>query len=1181
MIFPKLSYQIRAYAIAILSVLIAIILTVIYNNYSGQNFSIVAFFYLAVYVSTRYGGRYPGLTTTVLSILSIGNIFLLSFSEGIPSIQDTVRLCSYAMVMLLINWLTADADYRRKLEKRNHIHIRQSEALLSQALQAANMGVWDYDLSSQELIWSPEHEKLFGLAPGEFDGHYETFESFIHPDDRHKIRESIQQAIAQRGELICLFRIIGEDGTIHWIESRGQVFSNEKNEPQNIRGTVINLDQRILQEESLKSLNQDMELTIQERTTALQESEARYRAIVEDQTELIVRFLPDTTIVFVNEAYCRYFDISPEEVLGKSYAPIIFPDDLDYVNKQVELISVDNPIVDITNRVIVNGELRWTQWNNRLLCDENGNVSELQSVGRDITSWKKVEEALQINEERLKLALEGSGDGLWDWNVVTGEVYVNSNWVQMLGYAQDELSVDDASAWTELIHPEDLPWVTELLDAHLKDSNQPYCYDYRLRSKSGEWKWVTNYGKVVARAADGQPLRMVGTHKDIGDRKETELRLQETSQRLALATNSASIGIWDYDIVNNVLIWDEQMSRLYGIPLGEFGGAYEAWQQGVHPEDRQAADLAIHKAIAGTEDFHNIFRVIWKNGEIHHIEAHAMVLRDETGNAQRMIGVNWDISDRKKAEEQLKLSAERISLANAELSRAARLKDEFLAGMSHELRTPLNAVLGMSEVLLEEIYGNLTDRQKQSVSLIERSGRHLLTLINDILDLSKIEAGKMSLEINAVQVRQLCKASLSLVKELAQTKGIEINCNIDPSIGKIELDERRIRQVLINLLSNAIKFTNEGGKVDLSVRCPDAGKIEFSVSDTGIGIAADQMGRLFQPFTQLDNSLSRRYAGTGLGLSLVRRIVELHGGSVSLESEVNKGSCFTVSLPYRETEVSSQPVTIASSSVSTHPTSIQRAFVIEDSESSAAQISRYLAEIGATAIIYPMGQGVIEAVLQAQPDVIILDILLPDLPGWNVLVELKTNPQTSSIPVVIVSVVDDRPKGFALGSSDYLVKPINRSQLQESLNRIMGIIEQPPVKALVVAHRTRSEVPLIVMAEDNEGNILTMLSYLEAYGLRIIVARNGLEAIDLIKQCQPDLVLMDIQMPELDGLEAIRQVRTDVRFANLPIIALTALAMPGDRERCLEAGANEYLSKPVRLLDVKLTIQKYLPDWSI
>ncbi|MEB3192428.1 MAG: ATP-binding protein [Snowella sp.] len=577
--------------------------------------------------------------------------------------------------------------------------------------------------------------------------------------------------------------------------------------------------------------------------------------------------------------------------------------------------------------------------------------------------------------------------------------------------------------------------------------------------------------------------------------KEAEEALNRYTQEVEDLYNNAPCGYHSLDIEGKYVRVNDTELKLLGYSREEMIG------QSVSTFFTEASRQAFRdnfKVFRSQGWVKNLeYEMVCKDGTILPVMISATVVKDEQGNSLYNRATLVDISDRKKAEEQLRLSAERISLANAELSRAARLKDEFLAGMSHELRTPLNAVLGMSEALLEEISGPLTPQQRKSVNLIERSGRHLLTLINDILDLSKIEAGKMELEIRPVNIQSLCKTSLSFVTEMAHNKQIRLTTQVDEGLENAKLDERRIRQVLINLLSNAVKFTPEGGQVELSVRCtPDRETLEFAVSDTGIGIAADQLDKLFQPFMQIDSSLSRRYSGTGLGLSLVRRIVELNGGSITLTSEVNQGSCFTVILPWRFDQSSSENLT------STTPkTNIHHALVVEDSPQAAEQISRYLSSLGVTTVVHPLGQGVIDITLETSPDLIVLDILLPDLPGWEVLIELKANPLTKNIPVLIISVVDDRPKGLALGAVDYLVKPITRLTLEKTLNRLRGIIEKEPEMALIIATHQSSISPLIVLVEDTESNIETIVSYLQAHGFRMAIARNGLEAIQLIRAC--------------------------------------------------------------------------------
>jgi CheY-like chemotaxis protein/nitrogen-specific signal transduction histidine kinase len=409
-------------------------------------------------------------------------------------------------------------------------------------------------------------------------------------------------------------------------------------------------------------------------------------------------------------------------------------------------------------------------------------------------------------------------------------------------------------------------------------------------------------------------------------------------------------------------------------------------------------------------------------------------IRDGSGKVVQLLSVSRDITDRKQAEIQLKH-------INEELLRATKLKDEFLANMSHELRTPLNAILGMSESLQET---DLSQRQENAVKLIEKSGRHLLDLINDILDLSKIEAGKLELEFSSAPVNILCENSTIFVKQMAFSKNIQLYTRIDENIRSIWIDERRIRQVLINLLSNAVKFTPSGGQVTLAVELEES-EIVFSVTDTGIGITPENLDKLFQPFVQIDSNLSRQYAGTGLGLALVQRIVTGHSGTVTVTSTFGKGSCFAVRLPY-------------SSSFS-----------------------------------------VMSPILESS----------------------KVGPTLTNI-----------------------------------------------------THSLSSSMPLILIADDNEGNIQTMEDYLGNKGYRMLLAYNGIESVEMTKIHKPDVILMDIQMPLMDGLQATAQIRSDPAIAHIPIIAITALALPGDEDRCFAAGVNEYLVKPVRFKLLIETIQK-------
>ncbi|MGL5510623.1 MAG: PAS domain S-box protein [Microcoleaceae cyanobacterium] len=454
-----------------------------------------------------------------------------------------------------------------------------------------------------------------------------------------------------------------------------------------------------------------------------------------------------------------------------------------------------------------------------------------------------------------------------------------------------------------------------------------------------------------------------------------------------------------------------------------------------HIEQDVLPELKAHQYWRGTS------RAKRKDGSIFDQELSLTITADGD-----LICVCRDISERRRWEIQLKQTNEQLTIANEELAKASQLKSEFLANMSHELRTPLNSILGLSQVLQEEVFGDLNSKQQQSLQTIYNSGQHLLELINDILELAKIESGKLELHKENISVLSLCQNSLSIVKSQATKKNIQLHLLLTDHSLQVIVDERRIRQVLINLLSNAVKFTPDHGTVTLQVDSRYEEKLLLlQVIDTGIGISPEDQGKLFQAFVQIDSKLSRRYEGTGLGLVLVKQIVEMHGGTVTLTSKLGEGSCFTISLPWQPSERSPEKT-------------------------------------------------------------------------------LLSEEQTIN-PVTVVN---------------------------------------------------SSKKPLILLAEDNQSNIETIFEYLEIKGYEILLASNGLQAVELALAHQPQLILMDIQMPEMDGIEATQKIRQEATVSHIPIIALTALTMPADRKKCLEAGANDYLSKPFRLQELVAKIQEHI-----
>src|SRR5215475_12574151 len=495
-----------------------------------------------------------------------------------------------------------------------------------------------------------------------------------------------------------------------------------------------------------------------------------------------------------------------------------------------------------------------------------------------------------------------------------------------------------------------------------------------------------------------------------------------------------------------------------------------------------------------------------------------------------------------------------LALINAQLYRqlerqstaleiASRHKSEFLASMSHELRTPLNAIIGFSEVLLERMFGELNERQDDYLRDIWSSGKHLLELLNDILDLSKIEAGQMVLNRSEFLVRESLEYCLSLVRERALKQRILLSLEADPAVGLLDADRLRFRQVVLNLLSNAVKFTPEGGRVDVraSIRGQD---LLVTVADTGVGVTPEDRQRIFDSFQQ-GNRLSGQAEGTGLGLTLSKRIVELHDGEIWVESEVGTGSTFGFSLPAGSQEPTSGPQ---------EPTSVPQAadpdsgpipemapgpgptvVVVEDDRRSFDLLRAYLEAAGVGVIGARDGEEGLDTVRRLNPAGVILDILLPGLDGWEVLARLKADPQTAPIPVIVVSMLDERGRGFALGAAEYLVKPVGKEQLLAAVYRAA---DMPERKHTVVA------------IDDDPLAIELARASLEPAGWTVFGAATGQEGLVLIRERQPSVVLLDLLMPGMDGFEVVEALRADPGTRSVPVVILTSKSMTRqDKER--------------------------------
>jgi PAS domain S-box-containing protein len=510
----------------------------------------------------------------------------------------------------------------------------------------------------------------------------------------------------------------------------------------------------------------------------------------------------------------------------------------------------------------------------------------------------------------------------------------------------------------------------------------------------------------------------------------------------------------------------------------------------------------------------------------------------------------------KELSDQLKLKSREIAGKNAELEQASKLKSEFLANMSHELRTPLNAIIGFSEVMKDGVVGALTDEQAEYMTDIYQSGHHLLSLVNDILDLAKIEAGKMTLEAEETNLRELLENSMSIVREKAVGKGIALKLKMQAGTDYATVDPRKLKQIIYNLLANAVKFTDDGGAVTLEARksgVPGREFFVFSVTDTGMGIPADGIDKLFKPFVQLDGSASRRHEGTGLGLALVHRLVGLHGGTVDVKSEPGKGSVFTVRVPGWLSAMTYDGVPVDAAingSGAQRRKSASRVLLVEDDDSGAEIMRLQLETEGYSVERVSSAEEALKVAEAVMPDLIILDILLPGMNGLELLEKLKGISAIADVPVVVVSIVADAEmkKGFSLGAASVLQKPIERAVLVSVINDVVN------------ARPRGGEKAKVLVVDDDHMAVDLVCRTIEEAGITALRAYNGRDGIETAISERPDLILLDLMMPDVSGFDVVEVLRKRQDTAVIPIIIVTAKTLT-DEERDELSG---YVTRVVR-----------------
>ena len=1055
-----------------------------------------------------------------------------------------------------------DISERKKAEEA----LKQSSQKWEAIISASPDGIGMISINGKLQLMSEKLALIHGYSIDQRDEYLDkTIFDFVDPSNHKLLIDNIHKLLSgEKGNKITEYLAVRQDQSRFFIDVNSSILYDVKGNPQSILFVERDITERKLAEE-----------TLQTKTSLL---EAQTNATIDG----ILIVANDQKRVLINQRAVDLFDIPQyildneddslllNHVMALTKYPEIFLEKVMYLNEHWSEISQDEFEL-ISGKVL-------DRYSAPVLGKDGKNYGRIWTF-RDITKNKQAEELLQNERALFRTIIDLIPDAVYVKDTQGRKILANPKEVQFAGKKSEDEIIGKTD---ENLYPD--------IAAQQGLKEDQFVLQTGKSILDVEGTLIDNNGKLHSLLISKVPLRdvhgkitgLVGVTHDISSRKKAEDDLKQISTRLSLAVRAGGVGVWDLDLIENFLLWDDQMFSLYGMDRSSAGLANEIRIAGIHPDDAVQIDNLILQAIRGEKEFDTEFRVIWPDQSVHNIRALATVQRDDSGKPLHIIGTNWDITEQKKTEATLLIAKEESDSAN-------KAKSEFLANMSHEIRTPLNGVIGFTDLLLRSPLNKI---QQQYAKNANTSGHSLLGIINDILDFSKIEAGKMELDWIKADIIELAELSSDIVKYHASQKDIELLLNIQQDIPRFAvIDPTRLKQILVNLLSNAVKFT-ETGEVELKVtfdkRDESSGNFNFSVRDTGIGISEEQQKQLFKAFTQADTSTTRKFGGTGLGLTISNMLAEKMGTRIEVISEQGKGSTFFFTL-ITDFEIGEK---FNFNSL----TSINRLMVIDDNYNNRMILEHTCKNWGIEFVGVENGYSAIELIKASKPfDVIIVDYQMPDLNGLDTIRTIREdlNLTPDKLPIILLHSSSDDIQIYEackkMGVIFNLTKPVKSSEL---LHYLESIHHQPDPTS-----RSESDVlgpinialaqkyaPVVLVAEDVVINMILVTTLIRKMVPNAIIleAKNGKEAFEMTLSKKPDLIIMDIQMPEMSGIEATRAIRNyeiDKEW-RIPIVALTAGAVKGEKERCLEAGMDGFLTKPLDHNRLHNILEKYLNYFS-
>ncbi|MEM8807197.1 MAG: PAS domain S-box protein [Cyanobacteria bacterium P01_G01_bin.38] len=1095
--------------------------------------------------------------------------------------------------------------------KQAERQLAASENKFRSIFDYAAVGIVQCSLQSNLLACNPSFCQMLGYTADELTQF--TLADITHPDDRSTPELSRLMA-GEISHFSTEKRYLRKEGTILWSHTTVSLLRDDADLPFNIVAVVQDITER------------------KQAEISLEDSEQRFRYLFEALPKIAVQgYDRHRRVIYWNQASEKLYGYTKAEALGQQLEDLIIPPDL----RQPVIEAVEHWLV--AGQPIAASELSLMHKNgssvavfcSHMLLTNLAGEPEMYCIDIDLSQLKQAEQQLQQLNQALEVKVEERTAALqereqflqtvldtfplsvfWkDRNLVYQGC--NRNFLRDAGLT----SIKDMIGKTDY----DLPWTASEADAYRTDDQQVIETDTarlgiietQVRA-DGRQDWVET-NKLPLRSLEGEVVGVLGTYQDITERRQAEAALRRSEERWQLAIDGSNDGIWDHNLITNDHFLSPRCLEIVEYDYEEID-TFDKWFSCIHPEDQPILQTTFQRYLdQETPAYACEYRMRCQDGSYKWLFSRGKAIWDEAGTAVRMIGSLTDITLRKQAEIELQQAKE-------DAVAAARAKSNFLAHMSHEIRTPMNGLIGMLSLLQG---AELNKDQQLQASIALSSAESLLTLLNDILDFSKVDAGKLELEILDFDLCQHLEDCAKAMALKAQEKNLELVLDLhDIACTMVKGDPGRLRQILTNLVDNAVKFTKQG---EITIRCgltASGNDLLFkgSVQDTGIGIPQDRFPSLFDPFTQLDASTTRKYGGTGLGLAITQKLCKLMGGSLHGQSTFGQGSQFefTVTLQ-RSDRAQSRPLQMHLQGL--------RIMVVDDNATNRQILCRRLKDWGAIALEASTGASALAlckaytAPKSVRPpfDIALLDLQMPGMDGAELGKRLKADSRFEAMSLVMMTPLNNcnNTQLFQdLGFSAYFTKPTTTSDLFDALvvaqrgqsawpstpprtdsqrevsqqevsqqdtsqHGVTSPDREPPTQESVASSWPAST--RLLLAEDNRVNQMVVKQLLKKLGLAIEVAWNGVEVLQMLEQAPQEnpytLILMDCQMPEMDGYEASRQIREGRAGEGnrpIPIIAITANALPGDKEKCLAAGMNDYLAKPITPTALAKTLEKWV-----